>query len=48
LRADREGIVVACGEGALNVTRLQKPGGKAMDVQSFLAGFPVKIGKIFH
>ena len=30
LRADASGIVVACGEGALSVTALQRPGGQAI------------------
>lgn len=31
LRASKEGLVVACGEGALQLTRLQLPGGKALN-----------------
>ncbi|QLC73056.1 methionyl-tRNA formyltransferase [Pseudomonas sp. LPB0260] len=30
LAADRDGLTVACGEGALRLTRLQLPGGKAL------------------
>jgi len=30
LAADRQGLLVACGEGALRLTRLQLPGGKAL------------------
>ena len=37
-RAGAAGIVVACGEGALNVTRLQRAGGKQMPAAAFLAG----------
>ncbi|WP_109476643.1 methionyl-tRNA formyltransferase [Paraburkholderia sp. C35] len=33
-----EGVVVACGEGALRITQLQKPGGKRLPVRDFLAG----------
>ena len=33
-----EGVVVACGEGALRLTQLQKPGGKRLPVREFLAG----------
>jgi methionyl-tRNA formyltransferase len=33
-----QGIVVACGEGALRLTQLQKPGGKRLPVREFLAG----------
>lgn len=39
LSADAQGIVVACGEGALCVTELQKPGGKRLAAGEFLKGF---------
>jgi methionyl-tRNA formyltransferase len=29
--ADKQGLTVACGQGALRLTRLQLPGGKALD-----------------
>jgi methionyl-tRNA formyltransferase len=41
------GIVVSCGEGALCVTELQKPGGKRLGWKDFLAGNPLKIGMRF-
>lgn len=47
LSVDRERIVVACGEGALAVSELQKAGGKRLPVQSFLAGHPLKAGDRF-
>jgi methionyl-tRNA formyltransferase len=31
LAADKQGLLVACGQGALRLTRLQLPGGKALD-----------------
>jgi methionyl-tRNA formyltransferase len=31
LAADKTGLTVACGEGALRLTRLQLPGGKALN-----------------
>ena len=40
LAADAQGIVVACGEGALRLTELQKPGGKRLKAAEFLKGFP--------
>jgi methionyl-tRNA formyltransferase len=43
-RAEAAGIVVACGEGALNVTRLQRAGGKRMPAAAFLAGHELAIG----
>lgn len=47
LRADREGILVACGVGALRLTEIQKAGGKRLPVASFLAGNPVEPGERF-
>jgi methionyl-tRNA formyltransferase len=41
LSADAQGIVVACGEGALRLTELQKPGGKRLAAGEFLKGFSV-------
>jgi methionyl-tRNA formyltransferase len=38
---------VACGEGALRLTQLQKPGGKRLPVREFLAGFPLAQGQRF-
>jgi methionyl-tRNA formyltransferase len=43
-RADASGIVVACGEGALNVTTLQRAGGRRLSAAAFLAGHPVAVG----
>ncbi|RJG15420.1 methionyl-tRNA formyltransferase [Massilia cavernae] len=43
LAADaRHGIVVACKEGTLRLTELQKPGGKRLPAQEFLKGFPLE------
>ncbi len=36
LRADRGGILISCGEGALNVEHLQLPGGKALTAEQIL------------
>lgn len=36
LRADADGIVVACGEGQLRITDLQRPGGRPLSAQEFL------------
>ncbi len=47
LSANRNGIVVACGENALVLTELQKAGSKRMDAASFLAGNPLAIGSCF-
>ena len=40
---DDQGLV-ACGEGALRLTRLQRPGRGAMDVGEFLRGHPLPRG----
>ena len=44
--SDEQGIVVACGEGALRLLELQKPGGKRLAAAEFLKGFPLE-GKTF-
>jgi len=40
-----DGVVVACGEGALRLTQLQKPGGKRLPVREFLAGAALAPGQ---
>ena len=42
-----EGVLVACGVGALCVTQLQKPGGKRLPVREFLAGSTLAAGQRF-
>jgi methionyl-tRNA formyltransferase len=42
-----DGVVVACGQGALRLTQLQKPGGKRLPVREFLAGSPMVKGQRF-
>ncbi|MGW8390532.1 methionyl-tRNA formyltransferase [Pseudoduganella sp. HUAS MS19] len=37
----QHGIVVACGEGTLRLTQLQKPGGKRLPAAEFIKGFPL-------
>ncbi|HAF45299.1 MAG: methionyl-tRNA formyltransferase [Sideroxydans sp. GWF2_59_14] len=44
LAVDKETIHVACGNGALALKVLQKPGGKALPVAQFVQGFPLKVG----
>ena len=48
LRVDAAGVVVACGEGALRLTELQRPGGKRLGVADFLRGFDLKPGMSFE
>ncbi|MDX5444616.1 MAG: methionyl-tRNA formyltransferase [Zoogloeaceae bacterium] len=47
LAADREGVVVACGNGAIRVTELQRPGSRRMGAEDFLRGFPIAPGERF-
>ncbi len=46
LQADANGIVVACGEGRLRITQLQRPGGRPQTAQEFLHGrtLPARLG----
>ena len=44
LSADKNGIVVGCGEGALKILNLQREGSRRMSAQEFLAGHPLKPG----
>ena len=41
------GILVACGEGALQVTELQRAGGTRLAAADFLRGFPISRGERF-
>jgi len=44
---DEHGIGVACGEGRLEVTQLQRAGGKRLAAGEFLRGFPLQPGQRF-
>jgi methionyl-tRNA formyltransferase len=39
-------LTVACGESALRLTTLQRPGGAPLDVQAFLRGYPLSTGTV--
>ena len=41
------GITVACGDGCLRLTQLQRPGGKRLLARDFLRGFDLKAGQQF-
>jgi methionyl-tRNA formyltransferase len=45
LTADRDGIVVACGAGALRIEALQRAGGKRLPAAQFLAGVKLDPGE---
>ncbi len=47
LAADRHGIVVACGDGALCLGELQKAGGKRLSAAQFLSGNALSPGAVF-
>jgi methionyl-tRNA formyltransferase len=46
LGAEREGLLVATGEGTLRLRRLQRPGGKMLAAAEFLRGFAVQPGTV--
>jgi methionyl-tRNA formyltransferase len=45
LSADATGVRVACGEGHLCLTQLQRPGGKRLGAADFLRGCPLQPGQ---
>ena len=45
LRADGAGVLVACGEGQLCLTQLQRPGSKRLAAADFLRGCPLQPGQ---
>ena len=47
VRADKGGIVIACGDGAVNITRLQFAGGKPLTAADAVNGRKIKAGDKF-
>ncbi|TAN74525.1 MAG: methionyl-tRNA formyltransferase [Gallionella sp.] len=47
LAVDKQGITVACGDGALRLEVLQRPGGKAQPAAQFVQAMPIKVGDHF-
>lgn len=45
LQADKSGIVIGCGSGALKILTLQREGGRRMNTAEFLAGHPLRAGE---
>jgi len=45
LAADDAGVLVACGEGALRVSELQRAGGRRLAAADFLRGSPIAVGE---
>ncbi len=48
LSVDSDGMRVACGDGVLTLTELQRAGGKRLPVADFLRGFPLRAGQVFE
>jgi len=48
LSADRDGIIVGCGQEALQITELQREGGRCLPARDFLAGNPLLPGQKLH
>lgn len=44
LQADKTGIVIGCGSGALRILVLQREGGRRMSAVEFLTGHPLTVG----
>ena len=44
LRSGADGVLIACGEGALLATELQRAGGARLPAADFLRGFPIDAG----
>ncbi len=42
----KQGLVIACGSGAVRVLQLQAPGGKPMDPKDYLRGHPMAVGTV--
>jgi methionyl-tRNA formyltransferase len=42
------GVGIACGQGRLEVTELQRAGGKRLPATEFLRGFPLEVGMRFE
>ncbi|MDR2837886.1 MAG: methionyl-tRNA formyltransferase [Azonexus sp.] len=47
LAIDRRNITIACGDGALAVSELQKAGGKRLPAAQLLSGYPLRVGQRF-
>ena len=45
VQADASGVRVACGQGQLCLTQLQRPGGKRLSAADFLHGCPLQAGQ---
>ena len=48
LAVGQGGVHVACGQGVLCLTELQRAGGRRLPASAFVAGFPLVIGERLH
>jgi methionyl-tRNA formyltransferase len=48
LAVEPRGITVACGDGALRFTELQRAGGKRLPAGQLVRGMPVQVGQVFE
>jgi len=48
LKADKNGILVGCGQQGLLIQSLQREGGRRLTAQEFLAGYPLNPGSRFE
>lgn len=44
----KDGLIIACGSGAVKVLRLQAEGGKEMNAGDYLRGHSIDVGKVFE
>ncbi|MES1989306.1 MAG: methionyl-tRNA formyltransferase, partial [Pseudomonadota bacterium] len=42
-----DGVTVGCGDGLLQITELQAPGGKRLSAQAFVQGHNLQVGDLF-
>jgi methionyl-tRNA formyltransferase len=45
LAIEKEGVIVACGSGALQLLELQREGGKRLPARDFVLGCPIRVGQ---
>jgi methionyl-tRNA formyltransferase len=48
LSVQEEGLRVACAEGVLCLTQLQKAGGKRQSTKDFVRNFKAQVGDVFQ
>ena len=43
----KQGLVIRCGDGAVELTQVQAAGGKPMSAKDYLRGHPIPCGNIW-